>query len=193
MNPLKIRNSMKIDEDFRLFLEVYHCFAFLAELKLNGQDGRDNNRGHQKQNRIRVRTRRRQVLLLGGIGRVITGGSYGTNDRINSFIKAGNKVILDDVMGRIADLASGGIVTGAEAKAWDAQTLSNEQNAIQPLYGSMLTSDDINILNNNVELNYGNNWDSSWSVSNQRHRWALGMRVMGYEGTKPEDMPKPTN
>ena len=64
---------------------------------------------------------------------------------------------------------------------------------IQPLYGSMLTSDDINILNNNVELNYGNNWDSSWSVSNQRHRWALGMRVMGYEGTKPEDMPKPTN
>ena len=51
----------------------------------------------------------------------------------------------------------------------------------------------INILNNNVELNYGNNWDSSWSVSNQRHRWALGMRVMGYEGTKPEDMPKPTN
>ena len=133
------------------------------------------------------------ALDYGGIGRVITGGSYGTNDRINSFIKAGNKVILDDVMGRIADLASGGIVTGAEAKAWDAQTLSNEQNAIQPLYGSMLTSDDINILNNNVELNYGNNWDSSWSVSNQRHRWALGMRVMGYEGTKPEDMPKPTN
>lgn len=39
---------MKIDEDFRLFLEVYHCFAFLAELKLNRQDGRDNNRVHQK-------------------------------------------------------------------------------------------------------------------------------------------------
>ena len=50
INPLKLRNSMKIDEDFGLFLEVYHCFAFLAELKLNRQDGRDNNRGHQKQN-----------------------------------------------------------------------------------------------------------------------------------------------
>ena len=48
MNPLKLRNSMKIDEDFRLFLEVYHCFAFLAELKFNTQDGGDNNRVHQK-------------------------------------------------------------------------------------------------------------------------------------------------
>ena len=32
IGPLKLRNSMKIDEDFRLFLEVYHCFAFLAAL-----------------------------------------------------------------------------------------------------------------------------------------------------------------
>ena len=85
------------------------------------------------------------------------------------------------------------MLKGAEARNWDAQTLSNEQNAIQSLYSSMLNSNDINILNNNVELNYGDNWDSNWSVSNQSHRWALGMRVMGYKNAKPEDMPKPTN
>ena len=57
------------------------------------------------------------ALDYGGIGRVITGGSYGTNDRINSFIKAGNKVILDDVMGRIADLASGGYSNRSGSKS----------------------------------------------------------------------------
>jgi RHS repeat-associated protein len=53
-----------------------------------------------------------------------------SNENIRNFIKDGNKVILDDVMPTIKKLFEGKTLTGDDAKNWDAQTLSNEQNAI---------------------------------------------------------------
>lgn len=133
-----------------------------------------------------------QTALLAGGAINAVNSQYGSNDRIDKFIKAGNKVILDDVIGRISDLEkSKTILKGNAARAWDAQTLSNEQAIMQPLYDTMLTEGDVNILNNNVKLNYGDNWDSKWDVTNPSHRWTLGMRAMGYKDAKPEDMPKP--
>ena len=113
-----------------------------------------------------------------------------SNENIRNFIIQGNKVILDDVMPTINKLFEGKVLKGADAKKWDAQTLSNEQNVIQPLYNN-LSEDDLKILNDNIKLTYGDDW--SGSVENQSDRWVFGMKQMGYKDVKPWDMPIPTN
>ncbi|WP_353089058.1 hypothetical protein [Flavobacterium sp.] len=89
-------------------------------------------------------------------------------------------------MPTINKLFEGKVLKGADAKKWDAQTLSNEQNVIQPLYNN-LSKDDLKILNDNIKLTYGDDW--SGSVENQSDRWVFGMKQMGYKDVKPWDMP----
>jgi len=111
------------------------------------------------------------------------------NENIRSFINQGNKVILDDVMPTINKLFEGKVLKGAEAKKWDAQTLSNEQNAIQPLYDN-LSKGDLKILNKNIKITYDT---FEGSVENAADRWRFGMLEMGYKAEDIPAMPVPTN
>src|SRR5690606_26732046 len=115
--------------------------------------------------------------------------NYGSNKEIRNFIEAGNKAILDDMMPRVKEMLQGTTLTGNQAMQWDAQTLSDEQNLIQPFYES-LSSESVEVLNNNLKTVYGDSWKGD--LLNPNDRWEFGMRLMGYD-VKGSQMPEPTN
>ena len=114
----------------------------------------------------------------------------GSNAEINNFIETGNKAILDDMMPRVLGLAFEGPLTGEQARAWDAQTLSDEQNLIQPFYEA-LSQESRDMLTSNLKFKYGDQW--SGDLMNPNDRWQFGMRLMGYEDARGDCMPEPTN
>jgi RHS repeat-associated protein len=107
-----------------------------------------------------------------------------SNGEIRNFINAGNKAILDDMMPRINSLLSGSPIKGNDAVRWDAQTLADEQNLIQPFYES-LSQEGRGILQKNLENAYGFKGD----IMNSGDRWSLGMQMMGYENATSDKMP----
>jgi RHS repeat-associated protein len=112
-----------------------------------------------------------------------------SNPEINEFIKAGNKAILDDMIPKINSLVGKGVLTGEDAYNWDAQTLADEQNLIQPYY-ERLSPESIQKLQKNMERYYGSQW--SGDILNPEDRWRFGMKLMGYDVSEKE-MPVPTN
>lgn len=77
-----------------------------------------------------------------------------------------------------------------QARAWDAQTLSDEQNLIQPYYEA-LSQESRDMLTANLKFKYGDQW--SGDLMNPNDRWQFGMRLMGYEDARGDCMPEPTN
>ncbi len=57
-----------------------------------------------------------------------------TSDAAIDFANTGNKMIFEDVFPKLKILTNGPILTGQDAKNWDAMALSQEQTLIQPLY-----------------------------------------------------------
>ncbi|MEK7256620.1 MAG: hypothetical protein AAB316_17835, partial [Bacteroidota bacterium] len=107
-----------------------------------------------------------------------------SNKEIGNFINNGNKAILDDMMPRINKLLSGSPIKGDDAIKWDAQTLADEQNLIQPFYES-LSNESRNILQKNLESAY----DFKGDIMNANDRWELGMKMMGYKNATSDKMP----
>jgi len=73
-------------------------------------------------------------LVASGAARL----SYGTpfeND-VQVAARRGNQIIFDDVFPKLRALVTGPPLKGAAAQAWDAQTLSEEQELIQAMYTS---------------------------------------------------------
>jgi hypothetical protein len=65
--------------------------------------------------------------------------SYGTpfeND-VQVVARQGNQIIFDDVFPKLRNLLTRGVLTGVAAQNWDAQVLSNEQQLVESMYGSM--------------------------------------------------------
>lgn len=81
------------------------------------------------------------------------------------------------------------VLTGEDAYNWDAQTLADEQNLIQPYY-ERLSPESIQKLQKNMERYYGSQW--SGDILNPEDRWRFGMKLMGYDVSEKE-MPVPTN
>lgn len=110
---------------------------------------------------------------------------YGSNKEIRLFVKEGNKAILDDVICKIKNLEELGVLKGEDAKRWDAQTLSDEQELIQPYYES-LTKKSLSMLQNNIKLKYKEKWKGE--LINSADRWRFGMLLMGYN-VEANEMP----
>lgn len=107
-----------------------------------------------------------------------------TNKEIQQFIIKGNKVILDDMMPRIKDLAFYENFSVEDALKWDAQLLADEQTLIQPFY-KKLSVKSISMLERNIERFYG----VKINLIKVEERWSFGMHLMGYVGILPTMMP----
>jgi RHS repeat-associated protein len=112
-----------------------------------------------------------------------------SNDEINTFIRDGNKLILDDMIPKVNELVTiyskKGALKGDNALKWDAQALSEEQNLIQSLY-DQLSTESVKILQKKLENFYG----FEDNVLDASDRWRFGMKQMGYDVT-PDMMPEP--
>jgi outer membrane protein OmpA-like peptidoglycan-associated protein len=63
-------------------------------------------------------------------------------DSLEQLMRRGNQVIFDDVFPKLRELyLRNEVLTGEDAQAWDAQTLIEEQNLIQPLYEDLSPED----------------------------------------------------
>jgi len=56
------------------------------------------------------------------------------NDEMEAAAQHGNKIIFDDVFGKLRSLYDSNPVTGGAARAWDEKTLAEEQMLVQPMY-----------------------------------------------------------
>ena len=81
-------------------------------------------------------------IVSAGAGEIITMSSAsegilgsGINE-LQGMMREGNQVIFDNVFPKLAKLYDAAPVTGQAALDWDAMTLAEEQNLIQPLYGA---------------------------------------------------------
>jgi len=61
-----------------------------------------------------------------------------TSEEVQTILRRGNQIIMDDVFAKLRDLYFNPKV-GQAALDWDAQTLSEEQNLMQPLYDGAST------------------------------------------------------
>ena len=105
---------------------------------------------------------------------------------IQSFIKKGNKMILDDMISKIKELDEIGCTFGSkQSLMWDAQALADEQNLIQPLYDGLPASSK-DIMQDNFEDFLG----AEGSVLDKADRWVYGMTEMGYKGVTKDMMPE---
>lgn len=85
-------------------------------------------------------------VVAGGANEVANRDPAGTNfmrpNSLEAMMRRGNQVIFNDVFPKLQALyARQDRLTGAAAQAWDAQTLGEEQNLIQPLYSTMSPAD----------------------------------------------------
>jgi RHS repeat-associated protein len=119
-----------------------------------------------------------------------------SNDELARFANTGNKAIFDDVFSKLGGLKLGGQLSPENAFKWDAMTLSQEQNLIQPLYQN-LSLGSFSLLENNAKGNFWisplvnpNRFPRDRDLMNVNHRWEFGMKAMGYD-VSPNQMPDP--
>lgn len=74
-------------------------------------------------------------IVAEGASTIAGGGSF-MDDEVQVLARLGNQVIFDNVMPKLLSLLTGGALTGQNAVRWDAKTLAEEQNLVQPLYES---------------------------------------------------------
>ncbi len=134
-------------------------------------------------------------------------GTRFSNDHASNFAQVGNRMIFQNVFGKLQALTNGGAGEFGliSAYAWDAIILAEEQSLIQPLYENTHA---FGILNSNAKLSflYFNAskslvsrfmtgippFSGNGNLNSVNDRWAYGMRNMGYN-VKPEDMPSPSS
>ncbi|NII83270.1 MULTISPECIES: RHS repeat domain-containing protein [unclassified Pedobacter] len=128
-----------------------------------------------------------------GMGATITGYS---NDEIKSFVKSGNKLIMDDVWGGLQNLYNGDPIKGDAARLWDGKQLLKEQNVINNSYWS-LSNKSLTILENSLKKNYFLSKFIPGAVFQGnllsiQDRWKYGMGMMNYKSL-PKLSPKYKN
>lgn len=118
------------------------------------------------------------------------------NNEIQDWVRAGNKLILDDVWKDLMSLYSGPILKGDDAYNWDAKQLLKEQQVIDPSYWR-LSNKSLTILENSLKKNY---WcpklftmgspTFKGTLLSVTDRWVYGMTLMKYKVTAA-DVPLP--
>jgi YD repeat-containing protein len=132
--------------------------------------------------------------LVGGWGTV--SGIFGYSSKeIESWVKAGNKLILDDVWGNLMQLYGGPILKGKDAFNWDAGQLLKEQQVIDPSYWN-LSNESLTTLENSLKKNYVlskfiSGPKFSGILLSVTDRWVYGMTLMNYKVTSA-DVPIPS-
>lgn len=112
-----------------------------------------------------------------------------SNDEIKSFVKAGNKRILDDMMPRMKALIEGPVLKGQAAFEWDGRTLAAEQKLIHISYLKLSNASFIK-LENSVQQNtvmseivgfFVGGEPFKGSLRDISDRWIYGMDKMHYD------------
>jgi len=125
--------------------------------------------------------------------------SFGySNFELASFANTGNRMIFQDVLGKLASLKSGASLSATQRFDWDSLALAQEQSLIQPLYENLSPSS-LKLLEANVKKEFmlspyiptnSSAFKKEGSLLNVNDRWEFGMREMGYNVTGSQ-MPNP--
>lgn len=77
-------------------------------------------------------------VVAGGAARLSYGSPFENDVQVAA--RQGNQIIFDDVFPKLRALIHGPVLKGTAAQAWDAQTLSDEQELVQNMYKTTASS-----------------------------------------------------